>query len=143
MKRRSRLGGKLANAPKAVRPRSPSAAREEAKLRRFTRERDEAMEQLAAASEVLRVISTSPADLQPVFETMLDNAVRICGSTAGGLCRWDGHALHHVVVRQARPAFAEFLKRTPIYPNPKTNVGRMLLTKTVVHVPDRCSAASL
>ena len=136
MKRRSRLGGKLANAPKAVRPRSPSAAREEAKLRRFTRERDEAMEQLAAASEVLRVISTSPADLQPVFETMLDNAVRICGSTAGGLCRWDGHALHHVVVRQARPAFAEFLKRTPIYPNPKTNVGRMLLTKTVVHVPD-------
>ena len=79
MKRRSRLGGKLANAPKAVRRRSPSAAREEAKLRRFTRERDEAMEQLAAASEVLRVISTSPADLQPVFETMLDNAVRICG----------------------------------------------------------------
>ena len=74
MKRRSRLGGKLANAPKAVRPRSPSATREEAKLRRFTRERDEAMEQLAAASEVLRVISTSPADLQPVFETMLDNA---------------------------------------------------------------------
>jgi C4-dicarboxylate-specific signal transduction histidine kinase len=136
MKRRSRLGGKLANAPKAVRPRSPSAAREEAKLRRFTRERDEAMEQLAAASEVLRVISTSPADLQSVFETMLDNAVRICDSTAGGLCRWDGNALHHVVVRQARPAFAEFLKRTPIYPNPKTNVGRMLLTKTVVHVPD-------
>ena len=85
---------------------------------------------------VLRVISTSPADLQPVFETMLDNAVRICGFTAGGLCRWDDHALHHVVVRQARPAFAEFLKRTPIYPNPKTNVGRMLLTKTVVHVPD-------
>ena len=39
-------------------------------------------------------------------------------------------------MRQARPAFAEFLKRTPIYPNPKTNVGRMLLTKTVVHVPD-------
>ena len=68
---------------------------------------------------------------------MLDNAVRICDANGSvGICRWDGDALHHVVHRQARPAFAEVMKRTPIYPDPKTNVGRMLVTKTVVHVPD-------
>jgi PAS domain S-box-containing protein len=148
MRRRSRAGGgpeaqrrktaarKTRITPKAVRPRSPSAAREETKVARLTRERDEALEQQTAASEVLRVISSSPADLQTVFEAMLDNAVRIYDAQLGGILRWDGDALHHVALRSARPAFAEILRRTPITPNPKTNVGRMLTTKTVVHVPD-------
>jgi GAF domain-containing protein len=67
---------------------------------------------------------------------MLENAVRICDAMGGGICRWDGRALHHVAVRWVEPAFAELLKRTAIHPNPNTNVGRMLTTKTVVHVPD-------
>ena len=150
MRRRSRAGGEPAKAqrrktvarksritPKALHPRGSSAARKETKIARLTRERDEALEQQAAASKVLRVISSSPTDLQPVFEAMLDNAVRICDANGSvGICRWDGDALHHVVHRQARPTFAEVMKRTPIYPDPKTNVGRMLVTKTVVHVPD-------
>src|SRR5262249_17676398 len=149
MRRRSRAGGEPGKAqrrktgthkspitPKAVRPRSSSTAREETKVARLTRERDEALEQQAAASEVLRVISSSPADLQPVFEAMLDNAVRICDALVGGICRWDGHALHHVAVKSQKPAFAELLIRTPIHPNPNTNVGRMLVTKREVHVPD-------
>ena len=85
---------------------------------------------------MLRVISSSPADLQPVFEAMVDNAVRICDATGGSLARWDGDALHHVALKWAQPAFAELMMRTPIHPNPKTNIGRMLATKTVVHVPD-------
>jgi hypothetical protein len=141
MKRRSRPGGK-ANAPKAVHPRSPCAAREEAKLRRFTRERDEALEQLAAASEVLRIISTSPADLQPVFETMLDNAVRICDSTAGGFCRWDGHALHHVVVRQARPICRIFVTHTSLS-QPENQCRSDVANENGSSRPRRCSAASL
>jgi transcriptional regulator with GAF, ATPase, and Fis domain len=149
MRRRSRAGGEPAKAQcrktavrksgiarKATRPRSSSAAREEAKVARLTRERDEALEQQTAASEVLRVISSSPADLPTVFEAMLDNAVRIYDAQLGGILRWDGDALHHVALRSARPAFAEILKRTPIHPNPKTNICRMLTTKTVVHVPD-------
>ena len=103
---------------------------------RLFNETKEALEQQTATSEVLRVISTSPADLQPVFEAMLDNAVRICDAMGGGICRWDGDALRNVAVKWAQPAFAELLMRTPIHPNPKTNVGRMLATKTVVHVPD-------
>ncbi len=67
---------------------------------------------------------------------MLENAVRICDAMGGGICRWDGDALHHVALKWAYPAFAEFLMRTPIHPNPKTSFGRMLATKTVVHVPD-------
>ena len=150
MRRRSRAGGEPAKAqrrktvarksritPKALHPRGSSAARKATKIARLTRERDEALEQQAAASKVLRVISSSPTDLQPVFEAMLDNAVRICDANGSvGICRWDGDALHHVVHWQARPTFAEVMKRTPIYPDPKTNVGRMLVTKTVVHVPD-------
>ena len=105
-------------------------------LRQRTTDLTEALEQQMATSEVLRVVGSSPADLQPVFEAMLENAVRICDARAGGICRWDGHALHHVAVKSLEPAFADLLRRTPIHPNPKTNFGRMLVTKKAVHVPD-------
>ena len=101
-----------------------------------TRELTELLEQQTATSEVLRVISSSPAELQPVFEAILNNAVRICDVMTGTICRWDGNALHHVAVRSVNPTFTEILMRTPIHPNPKTNLGRMLVTKKVVHVPD-------
>ena len=114
---------------------SPTADEKDA-IARLTRERDEALEQQAAASEVLRVISSSPADLQRVFEAMLDNAVRICDARGAGICRWDGEALHHVALKWAQLPFAELMMRTPIHPHPRTNVGRMLATKAVVHVPD-------
>ena len=101
-----------------------------------TWELSESLEQQTATAEVLQVISSSPGDLQPVFEAMLENAVRICGAMGGAICRWDGDALRHVAIKWARPAFADFLMRTPIHPNPKTHFGRMLATKTVVHVSD-------
>ena len=149
MRRRFRAGGdppkaqrrktaarKSPIAPKAVRPRRSSAAREETKVARLTRDLNESLQRQTATAEVLRIMSSSPGDLQPVFEVMLENAVRICDALGGGIGRWDGSALHNVAVRWAKPAFVELLLRTPIHPNPKTNVGRMLVTKTVVHVPD-------
>ena len=105
-------------------------------LRQRTDELTESLEQQTATSEVLRVISSSPADLQSVFEAMVDNVVRICDATGGSICRWDRDALHHVALKWAQPAFAELMMRIPIHPDPKTNIGRMLATKTVVHVPD-------
>ena len=128
------VSSKHRKAPKAVRRSAPPAATQE--VARLTRELHEALGQQAATSEVLRVISSSPGDLQPVFKAMLENAVRICDAMGGGICRWDGDALHHVALKWAHPAFAEFLMRTPIHPNPKTSFGRMLATKTAVHVPD-------
>ena len=70
---------------------SPFSADE---LTRLTRERDEALEQQAATSEVLKVISRSPGDLQPVFATMLAEAVRVCEANFGNIYRWDQDALH-------------------------------------------------
>jgi hypothetical protein len=105
--RRKATALKRGSAPKTLRGRTSSPTGQETKVARLARELNEAVEQQAATAEVLRVISNSPADLQPVFETMLDNAVRICDAIGGGICRWDGHALHHVVLRQTRPAFAE------------------------------------
>ena len=67
----------------------------------------EALEQQTATSEVLHVISSSPGDLEPVFATMLGNAVRICDAKFGNIFRWDGDALHLVATHNTPPAFAE------------------------------------
>ncbi len=101
-----------------------------------TRELTESLEQQTATAEVLKVISSSPGDLQPVFETMLDNAVRICEAKFGNIYRWDGDALHLVASHNTPAAFAEQRRREPFRPSPKNSVGQMIATKTVVHIPD-------
>jgi hypothetical protein len=67
----------------------------------------EALEQQTATSQVLQVISSSPGDLQPVFATMLENAVRICDARFGNIYRWDGEVLLLVATENTPPAFAE------------------------------------
>src|SRR6478752_4092399 len=69
----------------AARPRSSSAANQGSEFAQLARERDQALEQLLAASEVLKVISSSPGELEPVFQTMLENATRICEAKFGFL----------------------------------------------------------
>ena len=96
----------------------------------------EALEQQTATSEVLQVISSSPGDLEPVFATMLENAVRICDASFGNIYRWDGQALHVVAAHKTPPAFADFRRRAPLSGNPDTLTGRMLATKAVVHIAD-------
>ena len=78
------------------------------------RELTEALEQQTATSEVLQVISSSPGDLEPVFATMLENAVRICDAKFGNIFRWDGDALHLVATHNTPPAFAEARKRRTV-----------------------------
>jgi hypothetical protein len=96
----------------------------------------EALEQQTATSEVLRVISSRPGDLQPVFEAMLEKAVSICDAKFGNIYRWDGEALRLVAAHNTPPAFAEYRRRSPLRPDPKTPFGRMLVTKSVIQVAD-------
>jgi two-component system, NtrC family, sensor kinase len=104
-------------------------------LSKRTTDLTEALEQQTATSEVLQVISRSPGDLQPVFETMLQNAVRICDATFGNIYRWDGEALHLMATHNTPPAFAEYRRRSPWRLNP-TTVSRTIASKTVVHIAD-------
>ena len=96
----------------------------------------EALEQQTATSEVLQIISTSPGDLEPVFASMLEKAVRICDAKFGSILRWENEAAHLVATHNAPPAFAEARRRSLNPANPKTSFGRMVATKAVVHVAD-------
>ena len=96
----------------------------------------EALEQQTATAEVLEVLSSSPGDLEPVFSTMLENAVRICDATFGNIYRWDGEALHIVATHNTPPAFAEDRRRSPYRPYPQSPIGRMVANKTVAHIRD-------
>jgi two-component system, NtrC family, sensor kinase len=96
----------------------------------------EALEQQTATSEVLQVISSSPGDLQPVFATMLEKAVRICDASFGNIYRWDGEALNLVATLNTPPAFAEARRQSPSPAGPKNPMRQMITTKSLVHVPD-------
>jgi GAF domain-containing protein len=106
-------------------------------LRQRTTDLTASLEQQTATSDVLQVISSFPGDLQPVFDAMLEKAARICDATFGRIYRRDGDALHLVGTHNTPPAFAEAArKRSPIRPDPRRPVGRMLATKTTVHIAD-------
>ena len=107
-----------------------------ADLSQRTTDLTEALEQQTATSDVLQVISSSPGDLQPVFEAILEKAVRICDAKFGTINRWDGEALHLVASHNLPPAFAEFRSRTPFRPGSGNPISRMLVTKTVSHIED-------
>jgi two-component system NtrC family sensor kinase len=101
------------------------------------RELAEAREQQTATSEVLRVISSSPGELEPVFETILGNATRICEAKFGILYLRDGDAFRLRALHGAPPAFAEASWRDPIVqPSPRTGFGRVIQTKQPVHIVD-------
>jgi two-component system, NtrC family, sensor kinase len=144
MRRRSGASSKLATARsrkaktlKAARNSSSSVAGQETEVARLRRERDEALEREIATSEVLKVISSSPGDLEPVFQAMLANAARICEAKFGSLYLYDGDRFRVCALHNAPAAFAEFRRREPVFhPPPGTGLAQIVATKRTFHTPD-------
>jgi two-component system, NtrC family, sensor kinase len=100
-------------------------------------ERDEALDQLAATTEILRVIRASPTDAQPVFETIVRSAVALCGGLFANVFRFDGELLHWVASHNVGASYVDMIReKYPMRPDSSQVAGRVLLTKSVVRLED-------
>jgi class 3 adenylate cyclase/DNA-binding FrmR family transcriptional regulator len=125
------------SAPKAATRLGLSAGLDETEVAQLIRERDEALEQQTATSEVLRVISASRGELEPIFRAMLERAIRICEAKFGALNRFDGNTFHLAAQVGASRELAEFRsRRGPFKPTPGGLLDRVMRTKEVNFVAD-------
>ena len=103
---------------------------------RLLSELRESLQQQTATADVLKVISSSPGDLKPVFEAMLANAMRICEANFGHLLLYDGEGYHAAYLHDVPPAYREIWERGPMRPGPNTGLGQLASTKQIFHIPD-------
>ena len=149
MKRRSKVSGGRAKAQgrdaakltyrtasKRATRHTPSAAGEYTEVAWLTHELNEALEQQSVTSELLGIISSGAAELEPIFRTILEKATGLCDAEIGVIYRWDGDALYLVAAYNVPPAFEELRRRSPFRPKADTPIGRMIATKKVAHVAD-------
>jgi GAF domain-containing protein len=137
MHRRKTTKVKHRKEPRAARRRGAPDESLKQTLAKYRRELKEALERQTATSEVLRVISSSPGELAPVFEAMLGNAVRICDAKFGFMNRYDGDTWKIAAVHGAAPAYTEYLQQRGYKrPGPETVVARVARTKQMVHIAD-------
>src|SRR5689334_575885 len=140
MRRRGQTGGKVVKARhrKTSARRNAPAKKKKTNAARLTHELHEALEQQAATSEVLKVISSSPGELQPVFQTILRNATRLCEAKFGNLFLYDGTALQMASLFGAPPAWAKIRGLTIAIRDlhPDVPIARVARTKDVVHLDD-------
>jgi GAF domain-containing protein len=109
-------------------------AMENARLLTETRE---ALEQQTATAEVLRVISSSPADVQPTFDAIATAGVKLCDAANGVVFRFDGSLIHFAAQHGLTTAQFDTLQNTfPLAPSRNSMTARAILTREVVHVPD-------
>src|SRR5215472_3550692 len=156
MRRRSKAGGepfksrprqtvvpKRRNSPEAGVRRGSSATDRDAEVARLSQELHEALEQQTATSEVLRVISRSSGELEPVFKTILDNAVRVCGAKFGNLWLRDGDNFRIASTHGAPSAYRDFLRREPVVrADPQLAMVQAVQSKQVIQVPDLAAVSS-
>jgi GAF domain-containing protein len=151
MRRRTRAGGypikarrrktvtlKRRNAPKAALSRSSPTAVKETKVARLTRELQEALAQQTATSDVLRFISSSPGDLQPVFESMLANAAKLCAAAYGTMWLRKGDGFCAAAIYGDLPAAFKELRQsgTVFHPRPGVPLARVVATRQPLQIDD-------
>jgi GAF domain len=135
-RRRKSAAPKRSSGVTTARPGGLSATGLEAKAARLASELSESLEQQTATSEVLRVISSSQGELEPVFQATLEKAVRICEAKFGNVYRWDGDALSLVASHNTPLSLIENRRRAPFRPSRKTPFGRVISEQKTVHVVD-------
>jgi len=134
------LASGSASRPRRSAPRKSSKPRgrdAETACALLTRELDDARQQQAATSEILRVISSSPADAQPVFDSIVRSAVKLCDGIIGAVLRFDGELIHSVALHNyTAKALAIAQRLYPMRPSRGQLTGRAVLTRQIIHVPD-------
>jgi GAF domain-containing protein/nitrogen-specific signal transduction histidine kinase len=101
---------------------------------RLINETREALEQQTATAEILQVINSSPGELQPVFDAMLANAVRLCDCVIGGMFLYEIGGFRSVAMLNVTPEFGEIWRREALHPAPTTALARLVQTKTVIQI---------
>jgi GAF domain-containing protein len=105
-------------------------------LRQRTDDLSESLEQQTATSNVLEVISRSAFDLQPVFETVVESAVRVCGADKAFIFRFDGELLWMAAAFNTPPEFQEWVAQNPIRPGRHSGAARAALERRTIHIHD-------
>jgi two-component system, NtrC family, sensor kinase len=101
------------------------------------RDLTEALEQQTATAEILRVISQSHTEVQPVFDTIVRSAVRLCDGLFGSVLQFDGELLHFVAQHNHPPEGLATMRRVfPVRPSRARGSGRAILERAIVHIPD-------
>jgi two-component system, NtrC family, sensor kinase len=103
---------------------------------RLITETRQALDQQTATAQILQVINSSPGDLAPVFEAMLDNAKQLCEAAFGILLTYDGARFHRAAVWSVPAPYAEFMRQNPLIFGLQSGPGRVLAGERVVHVID-------
>src|SRR6516165_5273522 len=147
MKRRATAGSKIAKARRrkakrryaaplvGLRPQSDAILREQ--LDQSRRELKEALEHQAATSEVLDLISRTPTNVQPVFDAIIESAVRLCDAVFGVVWRYDGELLHYAASHNFTPDVLDQISKTyPKRPDRSLAAGRAILDGRIAHIPD-------
>src|SRR6516225_4824838 len=144
MRRRSRASSKLTKARshkaktlKAARDSSSLASGQKTGVARLARELKEAREQQVATADVLKVISRSPSDVQPVFDMIAESARRLCDGQFCFVYRFDGQLLHFVAHHSLTPEVLEMNRRAyPAPPSRRSAAARAILERGFVQIPD-------
>ncbi|MBR0714345.1 ATP-binding protein [Bradyrhizobium liaoningense] len=108
----------------------------ENKVERRTGELRESLQQQTATSEVLQVISSSPGELEPVFQKILENAIRVCGASFGVMNLWDGERYNTVADYNLPTAFKDARQGQGILPHPQSGLAAVARTHQVVQILD-------